>query len=97
MRAGPRFAGGHRRQCHREPARDPVHNRGKGMAEQFFAAGKVVPDGAHGEAGFVCHLPQRRTLEAVDGDDPEDRFNDFCAPGFGINNFRHPYYLAHLC
>lgn len=67
------------------------------MAEQFFAAGKVVPDGAHGQACFIGHLAQRSPLQPVHCDDPEDRFNDFRAPGFGINNFGHPYYLAHPC
>lgn len=65
--------------------------------EQFLAPGKVVPDGANRQAGLVCNLTQRRTFEPVYGNDPENSVNNVRTPGFGINNFRHYYYLAHLC
>ena len=56
-----------------------------------------MPDGTHGQPGLVSHLPQGRPFQPVHGDDPEDRFNNFLAPGFGINNFGHPYFLARSC
>jgi hypothetical protein len=59
------------------------------MDQQFIAAGKVVPDGANGKSGFVGHLPQGGTLKAIRGNDPEDGFDYFLAPGFGINNLGH--------
>ena len=61
----------------------------KEMDQQFVAAGKVVADRAHGKPGFVGHFPQGGPFQAIRGDDPEDGFDYFLAPGFGINNLGH--------
>ena len=80
-----------------EPPDHPVHHAAKGERQKLVAAGEVVADGPDGQPGFVCHFPQGRPFQAVNGNDPQDGFDNFLAPGFGINNFGHPYYLAHLC
>lgn len=67
------------------------------MDQKLVAAGKVMPHGADGESGLVGDLAQGSPLQTVDDDDPEDSFHDILAPDFGIDNFRHPLYLAQPC
>ena len=77
--------------CHGglKPPGNPVNDSAKGKHQEVVAAGKVVPDGAHCQSGFIRHFPEGCPFQAIAGNDPEYGLDNFLAPGFGINNFGH--------
>ncbi|GGJ09372.1 hypothetical protein GCM10010052_03600 [Paenarthrobacter histidinolovorans] len=76
---------------------DAVNDRSKGEDQEFVTAGKIVTNRAHGQSGFVRHLPEGCPFQAITGNDPEYCLDYFLAPGFGINNFGHQLFLARTC
>ena len=85
------------KQSRLQPAADTVDDGGKGEHEKLVAAGKIVPHGAYGQSGFISYFTKGCPLQTVACDDPEDSLDNFLAPGFGINNFGHQYFLARTC
>ena len=87
----------YRRQGCSKAAHDAVHYHCEGEGEQFLAPGEVVPDGTDSQPGLIGHFPQRGPLQPVTCDDPENGFDHVLAPGFGIYDFGHYFYLARMC
>jgi hypothetical protein len=56
-----------------------------------------VPYRPDGQPCLVRCFPQGGPLQPVTRDDAEYCFNDVLAPGFGIYDFRHSFYLARMC